>query len=561
MIVYSYLHTVLRLMRSTKWPTCLSPTAISDTRKQELSREKLVSKLFQSIHAFTYSCCSESTELKRIFTKKMPFSQTDEFRNLFAQFGVNNVIMSGGFIMMPDSSATLEGGHQPFQGRIGKLRYLALSIMVATSAVCREVVQLCLEFPLEHDLDLKGKTLSHGQNVEGRARIVFPLLCSHILTHVTAAMFSTCGQARAQSDLFEVEHLQLGASSSNDFKEEKNRLQNLSRKVHIDCHHFIQLGFLARLLQFILGCMKIECEKYLKNIKSKYWEYVLYKITNHLLMRDNDFRISSSSWDVECCQLIHTASAVHGTNELNHIMGSVSQEVICALKSCFLRCCAWSKDIMFSYLADIGLIYQVLAPDAVNTFKYYYETAFETNTKCLDKLMKIMNIEPLGSMLQSELVVQILNNWYEQSRSSSFNIKAMKGFGSGLTYRAIDWPLSTSTGCTQYFANYYSDLAGSKSTSISYSTESPAASELLLDVSNANITSLKTVPLLGGYFPHLKSRDGRRPHIDALPTSYTDLYAKLGRLCPDSEQTALCLICGEVSTGTDLFSQELRLYF
>ena len=37
-----------------------------------------------------------------------------------------------------------------------------------------------------------------------------------------------------------------------------------------------------------------------------------------------------------------------------------------------------------------------------------------------------------------------------------------------------------------------------------------------------------------------------RPRIRMLPTSYTDLYAELGHLCPDSEQTALCLICGEV---------------
>jgi hypothetical protein len=31
-----------------------------------------------------------------------------------------------------------------------------------------------------------------------------------------------------------------------------------------------------------------------------------------------------------------------------------------------------------------------------------------------------------------------------------------------------------------------------------------------------------------------------------IPTSYTDLYAELGQLLPESEQTAVCLICGEV---------------
>jgi hypothetical protein len=60
-------------------------------------------------------------------------------------------------------------------------------------------------------------------------------------------------------------------------------------------------------------------------------------------------------------------------------------------------------------------------------------------------------------------------------------------------------------------------------------------------------TSKKTVSLLGGYSPDLLQGKGNvRPRVLVLPTSYTDLYAELGSLLPDCEQTAVCLICGEV---------------
>jgi len=59
-------------------------------------------------------------------------------------------------------------------------------------------------------------------------------------------------------------------------------------------------------------------------------------------------------------------------------------------------------------------------------------------------------------------------------------------------------------------------------------------------------SSKKSVPLLGGYRTGFSSKANGRPRISMIPTSYTDLYAELGRLLPDSEQTAVCLICGEV---------------
>lgn len=52
--------------------------------------------------------------------------------------------------------------------------------------------------------------------------------------------------------------------------------------------------------------------------------------------------------------------------------------------------------------------------------------------------------------------------------------------------------------------------------------------------------------LLGGYYEKYTYKGNPHRRLLKLPTSYTDLYAELTRLCPDCEQIALCFICGEV---------------
>jgi Proteolysis_6 C-terminal len=56
----------------------------------------------------------------------------------------------------------------------------------------------------------------------------------------------------------------------------------------------------------------------------------------------------------------------------------------------------------------------------------------------------------------------------------------------------------------------------------------------------------KCVPLLGGYAIQETRRDHSSLTIPMIPTSYTDLYAELGTILPDCEQTAVCLICGQI---------------
>mmetsp|Transcript_544 Transcript_544/g.1585 ORF Transcript_544/g.1585 Transcript_544/m.1585 type:complete len:210 (+) Transcript_544:244-873(+) len=58
-------------------------------------------------------------------------------------------------------------------------------------------------------------------------------------------------------------------------------------------------------------------------------------------------------------------------------------------------------------------------------------------------------------------------------------------------------------------------------------------------------SSRKIIPLLGGYSTG-SARASTRPRVAGMPVAYTDLYAELGTLMPECEQTAVCLVCGEV---------------
>ena len=116
---------------------------MTETRCQELSREKLVSKVLFSIQAFVYSCCTETAEARRLLRD----SPECEKPSLLTKFGIAKVLLGGDLLLFPEANSSAEEGYQPFDGRLGKLRYLSLALMVATSPVSIEVTQLCMSFP------------------------------------------------------------------------------------------------------------------------------------------------------------------------------------------------------------------------------------------------------------------------------------------------------------------------------------------------------------------------------------------------------------------------------
>ena len=168
---------------------------MTETRRQELSREKLISKLLFSIQAFTYTCSSEAAEARRLLR-----DSSDE-PSILSKFGISKALLDGDLLLLPKPDLSVDDG-QPFDGRLGKLRYLALALMVATSIVSREVVQLCM-FPIP-PVDPFDFGLSESTSSMKRLPVAYPILCSHVLTHTTGALIAVTGESGCATLYFDL---------------------------------------------------------------------------------------------------------------------------------------------------------------------------------------------------------------------------------------------------------------------------------------------------------------------------------------------------------------------
>ena len=158
-----------------------------------------------------------------------------------------------------------------------------------------------------------------------------------------------------------------------------------------------------------------------------------------------------------------------------------------------------------SFLRDMALVCQILIPN------FFCNSASQDVIQCSDKstmklkhYMALLHMENLGIMLESDLVQELITSWYAQSTGKSTNMLDFPRIFQGTT-----WPCIDQNGMTQ-------------------SDKVPPS----------------CLPLLGNRSFTKEKGTGR---ILSLPKSYTDLYAELNEMCPDIEQTALCLVCGQVS--------------
>ena len=123
----------------------------------------------------------------------------------------------------------------------------------------------------------------------------------------------------------------------------------------------------------------------------------------------------------------------------------------------------------------------------------------------MKSLMKLIRMESIHDMIQSNLVQQVIKSWVSEATEKN---------ASQLEYpRDINcetWPV----GRGQH-SNASDDIP-------------PHCSPLL------------------GYLTSTTPINPPSCRITCLPISYTDLYAQLSVLCPDNDQIALCLICGSV---------------
>lgn len=553
-----------------QWPSCLFTEALSDNRRQEMSREKLLSKLLLSIQAFTYSCCSEAFEARRAFRKSL-FSSSDfakknqdsSVESVLSRFGMSGVACDGRMIVMPHPSAQEDGGVWPFDGRLGRLRYFALTVMAASGAVAADLVQLVLAFPLEtYEVDPLGMEVDDPV----RAPIAYPVLYGNVLTHVVAAMCATCGRARARSDSLDVVwSIPFSPRGSFAFSDLIGNTKTVDSVVE-DCEGFLKLGILARTLQVLLGSLDVSPKGFGNPAP---WIAALNKI----VLSAYGMSSADTGWMQSCVNLMEIAvsslkidSAASATTASHHLSLDKLQEA-----------CALAASAAGSFLMDAGTIFQILVPGCMakyttveNASDLPCESSVATPLATLDKALSYFKLEPVDQMLQSQLVQAIVANWFElacrhekaavgpDEASTSLRSRLYRTQG----FRAFDWP---SAGAMDYagekrksgdkdFKKTLSnerlpddDDVSSNQQPESIQPESRQASTadvLRSEASPSLLTfnSKKSVSLIGGFSPDMHSKSSPRPRVVAIPTSYTDLYAELASLMPDCEQTAVSAV-------------------
>jgi hypothetical protein len=547
---------------------------LSEQKRQEMSREKLMSKLLLSIQAFTYSCCSEAFEAKRAYrkcslaasevAKKGPDSGIE---SVLSRFGLRGLVCRGKMILMPQPSPHEDSDSWPFSGRLGKLRYLGLSVMAASGAVAADLVQLVLPFPaVEHEVDLAGVAIENPK----RAPIAFPLLFGNILTHVVAAMCATCGRARARSDLLDVVWpIPFSIRGSFAFLDLDGKSKTVDSVVE-DCEGFLKLGLVARMLQVLLGTL---CGASYMHEISSYWIETLKKI---LASTDEKSTIIADvGWMRSCVKLLEVAvSSLAAKCVVAEPVGLSNLSLELLQEACSLAALAAG-----SFLIEAGTIYQILVPGAVARYDNVpldhvpVESHENTPLASLQDALSFFRFESVDQMIDSEVMEEIVVYWFDAAINHTKMSVGPDDASTALLsrlyrtqgFRVYDWPSARPLDYSMdTIIREWSDkdldkarlgmqpqdeaLPASSLLPVgsleSRNTPASTADVVRSEVSPSLLTfqSKKCVSLLGGFSPdHVMniSKLNARPRVCVIPTSYTDLYAELASLLPDCEQTAV----------------------
>jgi len=548
--------------------------ALSDTQKQEMSREKLLSKLLMTIQAFTYSCACEAFEARRTYRKIFSSSSEDDalkqqknVDSMLSKFGIAGIRCGGKLVLMPRPSLDEDDGSQPFNGRLGRLRYLGLSAMAAAGAVAADLVQLALSLPL-----LESDTDSAEMDVDkpDRAPIAYPLLFGNVLTHAVAGMCATCGRGRARSDSLEF-GWPTAFSRRGSFVSLDDIISSAtpSDSVVEDCIGFLRLGLLARVLQVLLGGIEVPLGGFDNPA------FFVGELRGFYSSLEIEPPTVESKWMRSCVKLLDIALSSQPSGESH---GKSALPDALSLEKLHTACTLASSGAC-SFLEDAGTILQVLVPGAIASDDDLGSEAAilegSSSHSSFEKMRRFFKLETMDEMLQSPLVQKVVANWYEtacgharapsEPNASAIITKSVRNcLYRTQGFRVFDWPSAGSS--ESFHLNMGPQKTGSKAATVDHqpmvstsmhveSVQSPSTqtstAEVVRQPNSAmglvTFNSKKVVPLLGGFSVEvLPTKPAGHPRVAVIPTSYTDLYAELATLLPDCEQTAVCLVCGEV---------------
>jgi hypothetical protein len=498
-----------------------------------MSREKLLAKLLMAVQSLTYSCCCESFDAIRSYRKSISVARgspslgsSSSTESILSKYGITGIACDWKLVVMPIPSPEEDEGSQPFDGRLGRLRYLALAAMAAAGALAADLIQIVLPFPpLKKSVD---------EEECGRSPIASPILFGHVLTHVVAAMCATCGTGRARGDSLDL-HWPIPTSKRGSSDSSSTQMLSVTE----DCRGFLKLGLLARLIQVLLGELKVSPSDI-----GFSWN-VLTSMQNTLKGLAHEIPFLESSWIAACLRLLEVALA-----ESTRL--GVTSEVQVPSPGRLREVCASALSAATSFLADAGLIFQILVPAVAGDMQVKVEASLDqdaTHYSTFEKMRQCLKLETIEEMLNSPILREVIAGWYEgccahaeacseeQTRALSQPRRELKrrllrthGF------RTYDWPL------------VLSQCSGRGSLDKGLKSDTLDASPMHVDAVGS-LSFKTTVSLFGCFAPPSSKAPNEvssRHRISALATSYTDLYSELGSLMPECEQTAVCLVCGEV---------------
>ena len=359
-----------------EWPMCISLSAMTDSQRQEMSREKLTAKLLSSIQSFTYTVCSEAAEARRLLRKAESSSGR---RSVLSKFGISDASQCDEFLLLPEADHSIDDGFQPFDGRIGKLRYLALSLMLASSPLSKELVQLSMDFPETRDDPFDFD--QHERDLIQRAHVAYPILNSHVLTHITSGLIAVTGRARAEEGEHSVD------------------------SVVADCRGFVQLGLIARVSQVLLS------------------ELAGFIDDSSLMEAIKQMPGSDSLWSSFCVALIEILMSNHGkTTSLQKSTEDPSVSVVDAIQKCNLEA--------MLFLSDIAVICQILVPN------FFSGGVALDRCLSLEDYLTAFQID-VSTLFDSSLSRQLVSSWQSKTIKQETNQLEFARH-----YHAKTWPVA-----------------------------------------------------------------------------------------------------------------------
>jgi hypothetical protein len=559
-------------------------------QEQEFEQEKMYSELLFSIQCFAYSCCAEVYDIRREYnrlSKARHLGTIDE--SYLSKYGVADVQYNGVLVLLP--TPTLEdGGVHAFDGRLGKLRYLALALMSASRHLWREIIHLSFSFPFR-----SNQSTIQNNEAKPRAPITYPILFGHAFSHTVAALCSCSSIWQRKGS---------GGESSSD-----DSVSDVSEPFDVikSCKNFIKLGFIARVLQVLLGSLDIFSVESADEFRKQ--EECTYDAANTILASRPQSSVcewDDCSWEYSCANLICVAlrnsiperAFKNGWEDKwcssKRKNGTFSTSKIEMLKDA----CLASRIAGETFLADAAVVLQILTP-GITFQQQTLPDGLSTNSTTLEGLCLWLQIESLPEMLQSARVQSLIECWYSEAKRM-WHDSAVKVDRSDISQLlkpvpevpVFDWPLfvpeetdkvieevRTCRGEVSNAPNRFEQAQGfsklnpltvpGASSKNSPWEESLNSASLCSPASPVIISSKTCVPLIGITcrlsleLPMWKEicivdrisnnsmcvnggHSRMPPRIKMLPSSYTDLYAQLSSLLPESEQTAVCLVCGTV---------------